>query len=100
VIHVILDNAKIHDCAAVQAVLKRHRGRLVLHYLPRYAPELNPIERVWWHLREEITRNHQCQTLEELIELVFAWLTNRKAFTVEDSEYHEEHHSNQSSYAA
>ena len=100
VIHVILDNARIHDCAAVQAVVKRQRGRLVLHYLPRYAPELNPMERVWWHLREEITRNHQCQTLEELIDLLFAWLTNRKAFTVEDSEYHDEHHDQQSSRAA
>src|SRR5438876_742039 len=29
VIHVILDNAKIHDCAAVHAVVRRHGGRLV-----------------------------------------------------------------------
>ncbi len=100
VIHVILDNAKIHRCAAVEAIVQRHRGRLVLHYLPRYAPELNPIERVWWHLREEITRNHQCQTLEELIELVFAWLTNRRAFAVEDSEYHDDHPNQQTTRAA
>lgn len=90
-IHVILDNAKIHKCAAVANVLREHAGRLELHYLPTYAPEMNPIERVWWHLREEITRNHHCQTLEELIELVCAWLTNRKPFTVEDSIYHDEH---------
>ncbi len=90
VIHVILDNAKIHKCAAVQAVLRRHAGRLQLHYLPKYAPEMNPIERVWWHLREEITRNHTCKTLEELIALVFAWLTDRKSFTVEGSIYHDE----------
>jgi transposase len=100
VIPVILDNAKIHRCAAVQAVLRRQPGRLVLHYLPRYAPELNPSERVWWHLGEEITRNHQCQTLEELIALVFAWLTNRKSFTVEDSEYQDEHHNKRKPHAA
>ncbi len=89
VIHVLCDNAKIHKCAAVQRVLAAHPGRLVLHYLPRYAPECNPIERVWWHLREEITRNHTCQTLEELIALVFAWLEGRKRFPVEDRIYHD-----------
>lgn len=88
VIHVIWDNAKIHNCAAVQQVLESKGGRLRLHRLPKYAPDCNPVERVWWHLREEITRNHQCKTLEELIELVFAWLEGRQSFTVEDSVYH------------
>jgi putative transposase len=86
-IHVLLDSAKIHKCAAVAEVLKRHRGRLVLHFLPKYAPECNPIERVWWHLREEITRCHQCKTLDELLDLVFAWLEGKKRFPVEDSVY-------------
>jgi len=35
--------------------------------------ELNPIERVWWHLREEITRNHTGATMEELIDLTLHW---------------------------
>ena len=60
---------------------------MVLHYLPSYSPDCNPVERVWWHLREEITRNHSCQTLEELVELVFAWLEGRKRFVVEDKVY-------------
>jgi putative transposase len=90
VIHVICDNAKIHKCAAVREVLAAHPGRIVLHFLPRYAPECNPIERVWWHLREEITRCHQCRSLAELIELAFAWLEGRKRFTVEDAVYHEQ----------
>jgi transposase len=95
VIHVILDNAKIHNCAAVRRVVEAQGGRLVLHYLPTYAPECNPIERVWWHLREEITRCHQCQTLDELIDLTFAWLENRAPFPVEDSVYHEPEQKNQ-----
>ena len=37
-----------------------------LHYLPAYSPQTNPIERVWWHLREQITRNHKCDCIEEL----------------------------------
>jgi transposase len=89
-IHVILDNAKIHDCAAVAEVVAASGGRLVLHYLPTYAPECNPIERVWWHLREEISRNHTCRTLQELIDLVFAWIEADPFFVVEDQVYHDQ----------
>jgi hypothetical protein len=42
---------------------------------------------VWWRLREAITRNHRCQSLQELVELALAWLTERKAFRVKDSIY-------------
>jgi hypothetical protein len=31
-----------------------------------YAPDTSPIERVWWRLHEEITRNHRCQTMDDL----------------------------------
>ena len=59
----------------------------MLHYLPKRAPECNPIERIWWHLHEEITRNHSCQTMQELLELVLAWLGRRNPFAVEGSVY-------------
>ena len=90
VIHVIWDIPKIHLCKAVAEVVKAQGGRLVLHQLPKYAPECNPVERVWWHLREEITRNHTCHTMAELVDLVFRWLEGRERFVVEDKIYHEE----------
>jgi len=86
-IHVICDNARSHRCRLVQRYLQRWGHRVVLHYLPTYAPDTNPIERIWWHLHEEITRCHRCQSLEELLDLVFAWLQKRGPFTVEDSVY-------------
>jgi putative transposase len=86
-IHVLCDNARIHDCRLVQRYLQRWGHRLVLHFLPTYAPDTNPIERIWWHLHEEITRCHRCQTMEELLDLVFAWLQKRTRFTVEDAVY-------------
>jgi putative transposase len=86
-IHVICDNAHIHDCQPVRRYLHRWGHRLVLHYLPTYAPETNPIERVWWHLHEEITRCHRCQTMEQLLDLTFTWLQQRTRFTVEDAVY-------------
>ncbi len=90
VIHVFCDNARFHKaakCKRVAAYLKRWGQRIVLHYLPLYAPETNPIERVWWHLHDEITRNHQCRTLEELLDLVFRWLENGNPFALEGSVY-------------
>jgi transposase len=86
-IHVICDNAKFHKQGAVVQFLAAHGERVVLHYLPRYAPECNPIERVWWRLREAITRNHSCKSLPELVDLVLAWLTERRSFRVKDSVY-------------
>jgi putative transposase len=88
VIHVICDNAKFHyDCWAVWEFCRQYGARVQLHFLPKYAPELNPIERVWWRLHEAITRNHQCQSVEELVDLAMAWLTDRKYFTVQDQAY-------------
>lgn len=75
VIHVVCDNARFHDCRAVREFLERHGERIQLHFLPKYAPETNPIERVWWHLHDEITRNHRCQSLDQLLQQVYDWTT-------------------------
>lgn len=86
-IHVICDNAIFHDCRVVREYLAEHGDRIVIHFLPKYAPDLNPIERIWWHLHEEITRNHRCQTMDELLDLVFEWLEHRRPFEVERDAY-------------
>jgi transposase len=87
VIHVICDNARAHKCRAVHEYLQDWGHRVVIHYLPAYAPQTNPIERVWWHLHEEITRNHRCADIEELLELVFEWLNLGSQFAIETSIY-------------
>jgi len=86
-IHVILDNARFHDCQQVREYLSRWGHRIKLHFLPKYAPETNPIERVWWHLHETVTRNHKCQTIHELIEETYAWFEQVKRFPIENSNY-------------
>lgn len=88
VIHVICDNAKFHhNCWAVWEFCYRYGQRVRLHFLPKYAPDLNLIERVWWILHEQITRNHQCGSIEELVDLVVAWLVDRKEFPLSDKVY-------------
>jgi transposase len=89
-IHVICDNAIFHQpqrCKKVEQYLARWGHRIVLHFLPTYAPDTNPIERVWWHLHEEITRNHRCRDIEELLDLVFDWLGAGPCFDIETSVY-------------
>jgi putative transposase len=87
VIHVVCDNARFHDCRAIRAYLIRHTGRLVLHYLPKYAPQTNPIERVWWHLHETITRNHRCQSIDELLNEVSDWADTQQTFYLQTESF-------------
>jgi transposase len=90
VIHVICDNAGIHKAEkskAVKAYLAEWSGRVVLHYLPTYSPDCNPVERVWWRLHEAVTRNHRCQTMDELLSLTFDWFETRTHFRVKSNVY-------------
>jgi transposase len=77
VIHVILDNYGIHDSLQVRLALATVKGRLKLHFLPPYCPAHNRIERVWEDLHANVTRNHRCRTMEQLMEQVRLYLKNR-----------------------
>lgn len=74
VIHLVLDNYVIHHSKKTLAAVKALNGKVVLHYLPPYSPDDNPIERVWWNLHEHVTRNHRCKTIEDLLAEVMAYL--------------------------
>ena len=87
VIHVVCDNARPHYARKVREYLMKYKGRVVLHYLPAYAPQTNPIERVWWHLHEEVTRNHRCGSMEELLGQVRDWLAADSTFPIETEVY-------------
>jgi putative transposase len=90
VLHVVCDNARTHKPGTsrlVRAYLRRWGGRVVLHYLPTYAPDCNPVERVWWRLHEAVTRNHRCASMRELLDLTFRWFSCRTHFRVQCSAY-------------
>jgi len=76
-IHLILDNYRIHSSLQSQAALSRLEGRVVLHFLPPYCPDHNRIERVWRDLHDNVTRNHQCRTMKELMAEANHWLKKR-----------------------
>jgi transposase len=76
-IHVVLDNFRIHSSKQVQAWMKQNGRRIRLHFLPPYCPDHNRIERKWRDLHAAVTRNHRCTTIEQLMENVEAWLNDR-----------------------
>jgi transposase len=76
-IHLILDNYRIHSSVQTKAALARLDGRIVLHFLPPYCPDHNRIERVWRDLHDNVTRNHQCRSMKELMTEVLHWLKKR-----------------------
>ena len=67
VIHVILDNYGIHSSKIILIALAGFASRIRLHYLPPYCPDHNDIERVWQDLHANVTRNHRCGTMKELM---------------------------------
>ena len=81
VIHVILDNFKIHDSKATRAAVSALGGKVKLHFLPPYSPDGNRIERVWLDLHANVTRNHRCRDMPELMSNVYNYLRNRNRRT-------------------
>jgi transposase len=76
-IHLILDNYRIHTSRQVQLTLVNLGGRVQLHFLPPYCPDHNRIERIWRDLHANVTRNHRCRTMKELMREV-QWFLRKK----------------------
>jgi transposase len=76
-IHVILDNCRIHSSKITQRALAMYGDRIVLHFLPPYCPNDNKIERLWRDLHQEVTRNHNCKTMVELMRNVRSFVHKR-----------------------
>ena len=51
-VFLVLDGHPAHRAKIVAAYVQSLEGRLELHFLPGYAPDLNPDEFVWNHLRQ------------------------------------------------
>jgi transposase len=77
-VHIILDNYGIHDSQQVRLALKSAAAsRIKLHFLPPYCPDHNRIERLWKDLHDNVTRNHRCAGMEELMSEVRLYLNAR-----------------------
>ena len=50
-VHLVVDGLPAHKTALVKDYVASTNGLLTLHFLPGYAPELNPDELVWSHMK-------------------------------------------------
>lgn len=62
----IWDNSPIHRRTEVEEHLARTDGAVRMEFLPAYAPDLNPVEGLWNHLKNVEMRNMVCLDLEQL----------------------------------
>jgi transposase len=63
---VIWDGLPTHRSALVKLFVEGQNGRLQLEYLPAYAPELNPCEYIFGHLKHHELPNLCARNLSEL----------------------------------
>jgi transposase len=77
VIHVIPDNYRIHHSRIARMVVASAGGKIVLHFLPPYCPNENKIERLWEDLHANVTRNHRCSSMDDLMQNVRRYLRHR-----------------------
>lgn len=50
-VHLVIDGLPAHRKACVKEYVASTNGKLTLHFLPGYAPDLNPDELVWSHAK-------------------------------------------------
>lgn len=79
-IHLILDNYVIHSSKKTRREIANHDRVIELHFLPPYSPKYNKIEHLWKQLHDNVTRNHRCKTIEELMRNVDKFLKRATPF--------------------
>ena len=73
-IHVFLDNARYHHAKVVQGWMQRPGRRIVLHFVPSYCPHLNPIERLWKVMHENVTHNKCYAKFRDFADAILGFL--------------------------
>ena len=65
-VHLIVDGLPAHKKAIVKDYVASTQGKLTLHFLPGYAPDLNPDELVWSHVKRSGVARSPLQKGEKL----------------------------------
>ena len=65
-VFLILDNLRVHHAKEVMSWLEKHKERIVVFYLPPYAPEYNPDELLNSDLKRGIKKRPSPRTDKEL----------------------------------
>lgn len=63
---IVWDGLRSHRSRLVRDFVVRQKGRLILEFLPAYAPELNPVEYLWGYWKHHALANFCPKTFGEL----------------------------------
>ena len=74
----ILDRWSVHRAVVLRRFIERHHASLEIEWLPRYAPDLNPVEQVWNHAKYSDLPNVAPADLDMLDPLVSASLARTR----------------------
>lgn len=80
----VLDNASIHKSAASLAALSLFEHRVTVIWLPAYCSDLNPIERFWRYLKEQVCINTLYPDMRELLQAVIGQLERQNDCDFQD----------------
>ena len=72
-IHIILDQSGYHRSNDVAEFVKN--SRIVIHFLPPYSPNLNPIERIWKVMNEKVRNNKVFETAKKFKSTILEFFT-------------------------
>jgi len=75
-IHVYVDNARWHTSEIVQ-IYQSWIPQIVLEYLPKYSPDLNPVEWEWHELRRTTTHTVRFQSGEDCFQAISEHFNSR-----------------------
>ena len=70
----VLDNVSYHRSADVIALFALLEPRVQVLWLPKYSPDMNPIERFWLHLKNNVYANRLFTSLAHLLDHIQLWL--------------------------
>jgi transposase len=73
-VHLVVDGLPAHKTQLVKTYVAATNGMLTLHFLPGYAPELNPDELVWSHVKRTGVARAPLRRGEKLQEKIEAQL--------------------------
>ena len=67
---ILMDNYSIHKTKQTKNIIEAAKCQLL--YLPKYSPDLNPIEKTWGWIKARIKKvSHQFENLNDAIDYVF-----------------------------
>jgi transposase len=63
----IQDGARYHTSKATREFFEQHKERLIIHQLPSYSPDYNPIEYLWKKVKTAATHNRYFDQFVKLV---------------------------------